>query len=177
MSRFEVVESLAAFADTAIRFSATGQGQHREGLVVRFCCLDGKMWVGNFQPGLGGTSIVVEHPDGRQVIVLAMGQGYLVDPDEAVVMQCFGAQVVDVISVADLNMIIFGNGLGFDALGPSGWLWRTRRMSWDGMRNLRLEVPILTGEAWHYTDQWRPFTLHLATGKVIGGSYDGPSDV
>jgi hypothetical protein len=61
MRHFEVLTGLPPYGPPAERFSATGQGTHREGFVVRFTDSRGRQWVGNFQaertcttPGLKG---------------------------------------------------------------------------------------------------------------------------
>jgi hypothetical protein len=73
MARFEILSGLPAYGPVAEAFSATGQGKHREGFVVRFESNSAKNWVGNFQPGLGGCSRVFEHPNGTDLIVIASG--------------------------------------------------------------------------------------------------------
>jgi hypothetical protein len=56
------------------------------------------------------------------------------------------------------------NGQPFK-LGPTGLMWHTRRLSWDGLDELR-------GLAWSpIDDKWCPFTVELNSGKSTGGSY------
>ena len=47
-----------------------GHGAH-EGMVVEFERADGTVWVGNFEPGLGGADDVLTHPNGSDVLVVA----------------------------------------------------------------------------------------------------------
>jgi hypothetical protein len=73
------------------------------------------------------------------------------------------------------HQLIIGNGLWFEALAASGMSWRSRRLSWDGVRNVRIDDSRLRGEAWNPVDDcWNEFTLDLQTGDVVGGSYNGP---
>src|SRR4051794_19170072 len=90
---FEVLPGLPAYGPSAEPFTATGQGAHREGFVVRFTSPDGGSWVGNFQRGLSRYDDLQAHPDGRNVLVVAGGQGYVVDPADRARRDYFGAQI------------------------------------------------------------------------------------
>ena len=73
-------------------------------------------------------------------------------------------------------MVIFGNGLWFEAFDASGLRWRSGRISWDGMRGITLSGNQVAGEAWSpLEDRWMPFTLNADIGKSVGGSYCGPA--
>ena len=173
MARFEILSGLPAYGPTAEAFSATGPGKHREGFVVRFGANAESEWVGNFQPGLGGLSGVFEHPNGTELIVIASGRGYIVDPSSRQCSSTFGAHIQSAFEIQDRRMIIFGNGLWFEAIGTSGRVWRSDRVSWDGMRNLSIDGLTLSGEAYDISDNWVPFELDIASGNFTGGSYNG----
>lgn len=171
MADFVVLSGLPPYGPPAEPFSAVGHGTHREGYVVRFTDSRGGEWVGNFQPGLGGVSGAVDHPDGRRVLVIAEGQGYVVDPDERASRHFFGGQVEHILLVPSLGVLI-GNGLWFEAIGPGGSLWTSDRISWDGMQGLKIDGQQLTGESWDpLTNSWVPFELDLVTGVSRGGSF------
>jgi hypothetical protein len=53
----------------------------REGTVVEFNSEEG-VWVGNFQPGLGGLQFAGLHPNGLDVVVIAAGDLWIVNPRE-----------------------------------------------------------------------------------------------
>ncbi len=53
---------------------------YREGLVVRFNPDSGAEWIGNFQLGNGGLDAVLPEPGTSNVIVIAGGDAYLIDP-------------------------------------------------------------------------------------------------
>src|SRR5437762_2281051 len=133
----EILPGLSPYGPDAEPFTATGLGTHREGFVVRFLAADGTSWVGNFQPGLGSLSNVYVHPNARELLVVARGQGYVVDPDDRLKRQYFGCQIETAIVLDEPLMVIFGNGLWFEAFGVRGPQWRTPRISWDGMRNIQ----------------------------------------
>lgn len=148
---------------------------HREGFVVEFSPQGSQKWIGNFQPGLGGIDDVVEHIDGNHIIVIAGGQAYVIDPKTRLLVNDFGGQIEYVDSILELQMLLFGNGLWFEAIGERGFIWRTRRLSWDGMRAIRQEGISLSGEGYDpMTDSWVSFTVDLTSGDAKGGSYNGP---
>jgi hypothetical protein len=73
--------------------------------------------------------------------------------------------------------VIFGNGLWFEAVGPNGLQWRSRRLSWDGVRDVSVSGHVLRGDAYAPEGPdgaWYPFEVDLNTGDVTGGSYTGP---
>jgi hypothetical protein len=171
---WEVLPGLPAYGDPALPFSDTGLGLHREGLVVRFQVGD-LAWTGNFQRGFGECETVLLHPNGKDVIVLAGGTAYIVDPRTRELHRSFGADLQFAAQIPGTATIVVGNGLWFESMPADGEGWRTRRISWDGMREIRFVDDSLVGEA--YTpldDAWYPFTVDLQNGDVTGGSYNGP---
>ncbi len=106
--------------------------------------------------------------------MLAAGLGYVVDPVSRQLISHFGADLTYVLDLPELPALIVGNSIGFEAFGATGSLWRSRRVSWDGMRNLEHDGLLLRGEAWEYTDRWYPFSINLRSGEVTGGSYREP---
>ena len=175
MATFEVLHGLPPYGDWPEGFTATGQGRHREGYVVRFNPDGPASWVGNFQPGRSSFEEVLLHPNGRELVVIAGGQGYMVDPNHWAKREYFGGQIEVALQVPELSSVVFGNGLWFDSLGPDGWQWRSVRISWDGMQELRRDGLRLLGQAWNpLEDHWLPFELDLRSGQFTGGSYNGP---
>jgi len=173
---WEILDGLPAYGPPAHAFSATGLGKHREGLVVRVHASSGA-WVGNFQRGLSSCDDVLEHPNGQQVIVIAGGTAYVIDPEERQLVGHFGGQIQDVFPLSGQSILLLGNGLWFEALGGDGLRWRSRRISWDGIRHVVLDGNLLCGEAYAPEGPegaWYPFQLDVLTGTVTGGSYYGP---
>jgi hypothetical protein len=149
---------------------------HSEGLIVRFFPSTGS-WVGNFQRGLSSFDQVFAHPDGRHVVVVAGGTAYVIDQESHRLVEHFGAQIEQIVLVPVNGFVLLGNGLWFEALTPTGRAWRSRRISWDGMRDISMAGMVVRGEAYapegpHGT--WYPFEVDVLTGAVSGGSYNGP---
>ncbi len=173
--RFEVLEGLPPYGPPAKPFPATGRATYSEGFVVRFYpSIDGP-WVGNFAASLSSLCTVEEHPDGQHLVVISGGAGYIINPDNSKEVEEIDGWYSRTMRVGDLLILV--TPITFEAFGPSGHHWRSRRISWDGMRNLNVdpEHHMIAGEAWTYeNDAWIPFVLHLASGVAEGGSYNGP---
>jgi hypothetical protein len=174
--RFEILPGLPATGEMHESFSATGTGKHSEGIVVSFSPEGAGSWIGNFQPGVGGATSVFPHPDGTHVIVIAHGQGYVVNPSTKFLKSQFNGYVQEFLQVEEERAVIFGDGTSLERLEHNGDLmWRTRRISWDGMRNVRIDNDTILGEAFTpMGDKWLPFSVNLYTGELQGGSYNGP---
>lgn len=173
---WEVLDGLPTSGPTAEPFSATGYGTHSEGLVVRFRSSTGG-WVGNFQRGLSSLDQVLSHPDRRHVVVIAGGTAYVVDAESHRLVTHFGADIEQVVPAPANGLVLLGNGLWFEALGSTGTAWRSRRVSWDGLRDVSLKEGVVRGEAYAPEGpdgRWYPFEVDVATGAVSGGSYNGP---
>ena len=98
----------------------------------------------------------------------------MIDPNDSSQWEHFGGGIETAVEVSDLNALLFSNGLWFELLGPNGMIWKSRRISWDGMRNFTIQGLTLTGQSCCYDDTWSDFTLDLIEGTVAGGSYNGP---
>jgi hypothetical protein len=173
---FRRLPGLPPYGAAATTFPPQWGGGAREGLVVEFATSDGNVWVGNFQPGIGGVDEVLSHPNGRDALVVSNGSLWIVNPVTRSADELASA-VFNIWRVTDPDGYLLNNqGLGFVRLSPEGVLWKSRRISWDGFSDLRFEGEHLTGQAWAYyiEDGWLPFTLDLRTGKVEGGSYTDP---
>lgn len=177
MERFRVLPGLPAAGPRPEQFNATGQGTHREGFVVEFSPEGKSTWVGNFQPGMTGYRAVLPHLDGVSLIVIAGGQAYVINPEERRLVAVFGGTIDTVLAVPPAGPLVMGNGIWLEAWDNSGLRWRSRRISWDGMRHLCIENDKVKGEAWSPVDDREyPFAVDLTTGAVEGGSYNGPPD-
>ena len=178
--RYEILPGLPAYGPMAVPFGAGGWtgawSGHSEGLVVRFYPDLRETWVANFQAGSGEWQGVLEHPNKKDLIVLSRGQGYVVDPESRALVLTLAGNIQDAIELPELDAIIFCDGLGFEAIKSDGIWWRSPRISWDEIRNIRVAGTILRGEAStpvaDVNNAWVPFTLDLTTGQCEDGVYE-----
>lgn len=169
-NRHRILAGLPPYGPEARPFSASGLGVHREGLVVEFTPEGGRAWIGNFQRGGTGLDVVRASPAGVSIVVVAGGQAYVVDPESRRCVRTFGGDIEIFLPFAD--RLVFGNGLWLEATDGERPLWRTSRLSWDGMRNLRVDGETIVGESYDpMTDEWTAFAVEIATGEYVGGSH------
>ncbi len=168
VEKFKILAGLPAYGDLPEQFGTTGT--YSEGFVVRFFPTENSAWVGNFQRGLTSFDKVLVHPDGSSVVVVAGGECYIFDIENQKLKDNFGGDFSLVIPVPEKNILILGSCIDFEAVGTSGRIWQSRRISLDGIRNLKLVGDTLTGEAWSFEDIWIPFSLDVNTGKHKGGA-------
>lgn len=169
---------LPGFPDEGIETVPIGAGGlkggwsgHSEGMIVEFESTKlGVKWIGNFQPGSGSWNGIVGHPNKKNILVVANGQGYLVDPLSREVAD----RPNDIQCVLELpGLLVISDGITLTALGESGAQWQSERIAWDEMRNLRVVDGILLGEASGPGDKtWLEFSLDLASGEVTHSHYE-----
>jgi hypothetical protein len=171
---FEVLGGLPGDGPLPLAFSATGQGRHREGFVVRFMPTDVAPWVGNFQPGLTSFNLVAGQNKGAAHLVISGGQAYLVDTETGGVLSEFGGSIEWAQVIDGDETVLTCNGISFSMLKGAKTVWQTRRLSWDGVRGIRLTSDRLMGEGWCFDETWHPFEVNLTNGDAVGGGYTGP---
>ena len=173
MASFEVLLGLPPYGPMAKPFPASGHGSHSQGFVVQFGGGEAGTWIGNFQPGLSKYSGAYEHPNGKHVVVVSGGQIYVVDPETQSAEE-IGGMVTSVTRIREKNVLLLDETLYLSFITSSGVKWRTKRLSWDGIRNLSVAGDFVLGEGWRYDDTWHNFMVSLDTGSFNGGAYDGP---
>jgi hypothetical protein len=172
MAWFEELPGLPAVGPLPEQFARSGRPTHSEGYVVRFVRDDGTDWVGNFQRGLTRCDLVLRHPNAADVLVIAGGEVYVVEPTLRRMKEVFGGAVVKVHELNEGRLFVLDHqGVRFEAVGPNGILWSTRRLSWDGFVDVCIESRRIVGKGWSAPDDtWRTFEVDLATGRSTGGA-------
>jgi hypothetical protein len=167
---FEVLPGLPPYGDLPKFFSYTGTEHFKEAFVIRFFPRDGEPWVGNFKHG--GTSFddVYYFVESGTAVVISHGAGYLVDVDRAILIDSFGGAASLAVEVREFELLVLVSSTNLIGVNGSGVLWKSKRIAWDGIRNLEIEGRFITGEAWSFEDVWIPFRLDAATGEHSGGA-------
>lgn len=166
--RHQFLAGLPGDGPLPLQFSATGQGQHSEGIVVRFFPEGMPAWVGNFQPGFCRFNSVLEVESTFYVIVVAGGQGYIVDVRNGLLLKHFGGDIERVISIPELGSTVVSNGLWLRLFKGEAEVWCTERLSLDGIANIQISLAdgFITGERWEIDDSWYPFKVSISSGEV-----------
>ncbi len=172
-SSFEVMPGLPPYGPPARAFPPDGSAVFSEGLVVKFFRADGTDWTGNFGRGLTRYTDVQMHPDGRRVIVVSCGEGYLIHPDDDTTFERIPGAVETFIWTPDRERLLLNDqGLRLAVLSADGSSRYTRRFSWDGLADISTDGIRAWGLAFEpFQETWQPFSVALDTLEVEGGTY------
>jgi hypothetical protein len=180
---FRILPGLPTSGPNARPYPADFGRTGKEGFVVEFLPDTPNAWTGNFRPGLGGFCGALPHPNSGDVVVFANGDGYILDPRSGELRSEMFVGVSHAREAADPpGFILDRQQLAFTRIAPidATWrtIWHTRRLSWDGFKDVVFDGGSITGLAWspHGAPDWKPFTVDLATGRSTGGAYDGPAE-
>ncbi len=150
-----------------------GEPFYSEGFPVRFYRSDGTEWVANFQPGWTDLKRIIELENTRNLLVIASGRCYLVDPNDTKPISVFGVGYSDVFT-ASCNRLVLLDQTDLTIIEPDGTHWRTERLSWDGLAEITVENNVVSGLAYdpmRDSDEWVGFTYDLDAKTLTGGSY------
>jgi len=168
---FRLLPGLPSYGPMAISFPASFAHTGREGYVVEFLPDTSEAWVGNFAPGLGGYSGVHLHPNGLGIVVFASGSGYVIAMRKRQLTEELPGAIADVWELTDpRGLVCDRQGLAFFFFGLEGLIWHTRRLSWDGFKDITLAGKRIRGLANALRDVWVPFEVDLVTGSTNGGA-------
>jgi len=133
-------------------------------------------WQGIFAFGDLSTHVangIYSCPDQRRLCVISNGEGYYVNADNPADCETVPLlPVLEVFPVPAVNLLVMHDWTDFAAYGPTGREWRTPRLSWDGLWDVRVEGTVLAGKSWCApTDEAVEFQIDLTTGKCQGGAW------
>ena len=173
MSSWRILPGLPAEGPAPAQFSATGKGTHREGFVVKFSPGSDECWVvGNFQPGITTFFTVLIHPNQGFLIVVAGGEGFVIDPKTRELVDQVGGGIEGSLMVSEAGLLLLYDSTTVRAIGTNGELWRTRRVSWDGIWDLQYGGGIVTGVSYDAIAELEvTFQINVSSGLVTGGGY------
>ena len=104
--RFEVLDGLPAYGDMAVPIVSDDEVFVSEGYVVKFYKDDGSTWIANFPQGLSSLSFVKEIPNNNSVLVVAGGDGYLMNPNHTKPIQEFNYFADEMVERDDGKLIL-----------------------------------------------------------------------
>ena len=112
-------------------------------------------------------------PDREQLCAVAGGYAYLIHSENpARWEQVEYRPVTSVMPILHESLLVFAGFHSLTAWGPEGKLWKTGRLSWDGVRVCSVEGKSLVGMGWDMnTDKEMEFEVDLGTGQHRGGAY------
>ena len=171
--RYEILEHLPTTGPMYIPITGNDELFVSEGFVVRFYKSDGSDWVANFKPGWTDCSYVKYYPNSNKVIVIADGLGYIMNPDELKPIYTFGDSIKNVFELEKGSLLIYDD-IGVEIINDNGLEWESPRISWDGIKDIKIIGNMLTGLSYDPMDDmdlWSKFKINLITKEIEGGSY------
>jgi hypothetical protein len=133
---------------------------------------DGESWVGGFECGPGRLTGLFAAPSPEVVCVVAKGQGFWVPvlaPADYEIIRSIPIQ--EVLAVPGKRILVFIDYTELEAYGPGGFLWRTERLSWDGLKVTEVTAEMIRGTAWDSpANREVPFSVDTENGASEGGS-------
>ncbi|RZA17273.1 MAG: hypothetical protein EOP02_21765 [Proteobacteria bacterium] len=169
---FEILAGLPPYGDLPTVIGGGESPVYREGYVIRFDEAE-TAWVGNFQRGLTDLDFVAALDDLR-VLVIAGGSPYLVDPQTRSVEEVGGA-FERCHPMPGSTGFLLTDTTDITLLAPSGVVWQSRRLAWDGLRVDAIDSHHVDGHGRHYDDTWHAFRVDVGDGSAIGGAFAGPA--
>ena len=173
--QYEILDRLPPYGPMYISVSTNSDEPFfSEGYVLRLFKSDGTNWVANFRPGWTNYYNTFDFPDIRTIVVIAGGQGYVMSPDDEKPKFTFGLTITDVLQTADGSLICADNIYIIFLDNSNGQLWVSERISWDGIKDLKISGDTLHGQAYDPTNsiqEWSDFSINLKTKEITGGTY------
>jgi hypothetical protein len=132
-------------------------------------------WIGAFARGFENSELVsgiYAWPDPDSLAVVSAGYGYAgraADPKSWLRLQPM--PITDVRILPEHNMIVFVDFTHIFAYGAEKTLWRSERLSWDGITIQQVATNHLFGVAWDaMQDKEVEFALDVRNGQHTGGA-------
>lgn len=172
--RYKILNGLPPYGPMYVPITGSEEPFYSEGYVVKFRKRDGEEWVANFSSGWTDYYKIFDFPEHNMVVVFAGGQGYIMNPDEQKPIMTFGLSIKEVILKEDGSLICSDDIHILVLDNTTGDIWKSDRISWDGIKDLKLVGNKLSGETYDPTSSnqpWSAFELNLETREVKGGSF------
>ena len=178
MKRFELLNSLPTYGPTYVPVTDNGEPFYSEGFAVRFYKTDGTEWVANFQPGWTDLREIIELEKTQNLLVVACGTCYLMNPNNTKPIEVFGVGYSDIFKASNERLVL-QDQTNLTIIEPDGTHWDTERISWDGLAEVKVENSLVSGLAYNPlqdSDEWVEFKYDLDAKMLTGGSYYSGED-
>ena len=172
---YEILKGLPGYGPMYISIPPNNYNVYSEGFVVRFYKKDGSEWVGNFQLGFTQLKEVIELEESPNLLVIAGGICYSMDPESEKPLDMFRADYKYILRSSD-NRIVMSTPCELTIIETDGTYWHSERFALDGIENLQIENSIVKGtvsEPVEGYEEWVDveFTYDIDTKILTGASF------
>jgi hypothetical protein len=145
------------------------------GLAVSIVDKARNKWVGHFMAGKEspkGTWLCCAHPDGESLVVVSRGTAFLVRATDPVMwVEIEVRPILGYCADNQQKILILYGYTSMIGLRADGTIWHTPRLSWDGLRAVRVVDSVVMGEGWDASKSaYVPFEVDVTTGSSTGGA-------
>jgi len=168
----EIIDRLPPAGVPAVYYSPGGTTLGgKDGCLIQVTSRNGSRWIGMFAGE--GDVVVGSCPDPNQFCVVAGGTAVFVNAQNPEEWSAADVdQVQEFLPLPDNKMILLVGLTVIQAVGPSGPLWTSGRLSYDGITITQIGEAYVEGEVWDPTAVTQPrFQVNLTDGKHTGGAF------
>ncbi len=178
LKRYEILSALPAYGPMHISITGNTVPFYGAGFPVRFYKTDGTHWVANFERGWTDLEAVLEFEKSQNILVIAGGTCYVMQPDNVKPVEVFGLNYSDLLKASMDRVVLQADG-GLTIIEPNLSYWETELISYDEMKNLTIRDDIVTGLSFDVvddTDQWVAFCYDINSKTLTGGRVELPEN-
>jgi hypothetical protein len=170
-AEYDVEEAPAlAVGESVFDFSAPGLAALAPAVEIQVTTRAGSQWRGRFFGGSVGTSVVLNGPAPKMVLVVASGVGYFVPVESPSEFRMIPFEPIHSVLVSEvLRTVCLVGFTGLVAIGGDGAVaWEARDLVSDGFTDAIVTGPTLVVKGYAAPESRTvATTLDLATGEVL----------
>jgi hypothetical protein len=172
---YEVLRELPGNQQELVYVPNKVLGINRDGVMIRFFPQRGDSWIGVFAFGdmlPNGECAIYEGPSAHCLTIVSKGEGYIVSPETPNSFKHVSAcPILGVVPIRSHNLILFYDYTEITAYNEDGLLWRTKRISWDGIEIDLISDKEIVGKSWDApNNKYVEFRVNLTSGSHQGGA-------
>ena len=172
--RCKVIEEMPNAAFERYYFPEGGKEGGRDGVLVSITPVDGNEWIGVFgsvQKYPKSLSKILSWPDDNKICVVSSGAAVIVDVNNPLNFELVGVEpIFHAIPIQESGIVVFADFTSLIAYNEKGIVWKSKRVSWDGLEIISVDQSCINGSYWDIKSESKtPFKVNIATGEVEGG--------
>lgn len=145
----------------------------RDGLMVLVSPQSGTRWLGVFAFGHTSRNAktgLYTWPSSDRLCVVSSGNGYLVNVNAPEDYEILAVEpIFEVLLIEEQELAVFANYTELVAYGKAGLAWKSKRISWDGLKVTNVNSEFVEGQYWNPRDDANTsFRVRLADGTTEG---------
>ncbi len=172
---FRILSEIPSTPSPCHYFPENSSSIGRDGVMIWFQAKNQDPWIGIFAFGDGGVNnkdAVYLGPDEDHLAVLSRGAAYVVRVQDHSAIEVEATPVFPAVGAPSKQLLIFHDYTKLVAYGVAGLVWKSKRVSWDGIEiEALMGDGTLKGRAWDAPhERWVEFSVDIETGRHRGGS-------